>query len=99
MKKVYLCSPLRGDHEKNLQNARYYCREAANAGVLPFAPHVYFTQFLDDAVSIEREAGMRLGIEWLKICDEVWVYGEISEGMLRELEAAEELGIPINYRI
>jgi hypothetical protein len=25
MKKIYICSPLRGDTKKNIRNARHYC--------------------------------------------------------------------------
>lgn len=43
--------------------------------VIPIAPHVYCTQFLDDTIPQEREAGMELGIALLDMCDELWVYG------------------------
>lgn len=47
---VYICSPCRGDIEKNIEKAQRYCREAVELwdDVIPIAPHVYFTQFLDD---------------------------------------------------
>ena len=67
-------------------------------GALPLAAHVYFTQFLDDAVPAERESGLRMGLELLKLCDEVYVYGDvISEGMAAEIALAEEMGLPIFY--
>ena len=34
MKKVYICSPYRGDVETNVQNARKYCRAAVELGCL-----------------------------------------------------------------
>ena len=60
---IYICSPLRGDIEKNIQKAQGYCREAVDLwpDVIPIAPHVYCTQFLDDTIPQEREAGMELG--------------------------------------
>ena len=59
---IYICSPLRGDIEKNIQKAQGYCREAVELwpDVIPIAPHVYCTQFLDDTIPQEREAGMEL---------------------------------------
>lgn len=48
MKMTYICSPCRGDYEKNITKAQEYCREALLEGLLPIAPHVYFTQFIDD---------------------------------------------------
>lgn len=97
MKKVYICSPCRGDYEKNIAKAQEYCREAALDGVLPIAPHVYLTQFLADTVPAERELGMSLGLELLRGCDEVWVYGVTapSAGMAAEIKLARELGIPV----
>ena len=46
MKMTYICSPCRGDYEKNIIKAQEYCREAFLEGLLPIAPHVYFTQFM-----------------------------------------------------
>lgn len=96
MKLVYICSPLRGDIKKNKERANSYCRLAAKEGVLPLAPHTIFTQFLDDDIEEERKKGMCLGLELLKHCDELWVFGTvISKGMKNEIAAAQELGIPV----
>ena len=64
-KLVYICSPCRGDIEKNIEKAQYYCREAVELwdDVIPIAPHVYFTQFLDDTKPEERTAGMDMGLD------------------------------------
>lgn len=57
-KLVYICSPCRGDIEKNIEKAQRYCHEAVELwdDVIPIAPHVYFTQFLDDTKQEERAA-------------------------------------------
>ena len=98
-KMVYICSPCRGDYEKNITKAQGYCREAMQLfpGVIPIAPHVYFTQFLDYTKPEERAAGLKAGLELLERCDEVWVYGmqNPSEGMKAEILRAKELGIPV----
>lgn len=98
-KLVYICSPCRGDYEKNIQKAQGYCREAMELwpDVLPIAPHVYFTQFLDDTNEKERELGMAAGIALLSMCDEIWVYGadNPSQGMSSEIKYAIEHGIPV----
>ena len=86
MKLVYICSPLKGDIQGNIEKARGYCREALLQGYLPIAPHIYFTQFLDDTNEIERLLGMQCGIYLLPMCDELWVYGEPSEGMQKEID-------------
>ena len=91
---VYICSPLRGDLEKNMKKARSYCREAMenNPDVVPVAPHIYCTQFTDDTVPAERMAGMEMGIALLSKCSELWVYGieNASEGMKAEIEYAKQ---------
>ena len=93
MKFVFICSPLRGNLAGNIAKAEAYCLEATKEGVIPFAPHIYFTRFLDDTDPEQRLLGMHMGIEMLKICQEIWVYGEPSEGMKQEVEIAEKLGI------
>lgn len=96
---IYICSPCRGDMEKNIIKAQGYCREVADRwpDVVPIAPHVYCTQFTDDTIPAERELGMELGIAMLDMCDELWVYGieNPSEGMRREIEYAKANGIPV----
>lgn len=96
---IYICSPCRGEMEKNIIKAQGYCREAAERwpDVVPIAPHVYCTQFLNDTIQTERDLGMELGIAMLDMCDELWVYGiqNPSEGMKREIAYAEANGIPV----
>lgn len=96
-KKIYVCSPLSGDMERNIQKARGYCLRIVGMGFLPIAPHIYFTQFLDDTDLEQREIGMFWGNELLKGCDEIWVFGieQPSRGMKAEIEMAERCGIPI----
>ena len=52
MKKVYICSPCRGDYENNIQRAKEYSRAAVEKGVIPVTPHIYLTQFMDDNLSL-----------------------------------------------
>ena len=94
-KLIYVCSPYRGNTETNTQNARRYCRLVMEQGGIPFAPHLLFTQFLDDAIPKERERGLRMGTQMLGLCDELWAFGEPSEGMRMEIEQAGRLGIPV----
>lgn len=66
--------------------------------MIPIAPHIYFTQFLDDDDPQERRLGLDMGLELLKLCSELWVFGNrLSEGMKGEIENAKRLGIPIQY--
>ena len=78
--------------------AEQYCRHAADQGVIPFAPHLLFTRFLNDLKPEERELGCRMGLEVLEKADELWVYGpRISPGMAAEIDHAERLGIQTHY--
>lgn len=102
--KVFICSRLRSDklNEEEMFKAqcREYCRYAANQGLLPIAPHIYFTQFMNDHDRDERCMGINFGLELLKECDEVWVFTNndyIGEGMKKEIELAQSLNIPIKY--
>ena len=94
---IYICSPLRGDYSKNIGRALKYCREVALQGDIPIAPHIYFTQFLDDTIPSEREIGLKFGLELVKLCDMVYVYGKPSEGMQAEIKLAEQLGVEVIY--
>ena len=96
MKLTYICSPCRGDYEKNIIKAQEYCREAMNDGLLPLAPHVYFTQFVDDSNPEERKLGLRCGLQLLRYCQLIRVYGcEVSAGMYDEIQLAGVLDIEI----
>ena len=98
MKRVYVASPYAGDIEHNVNMARQYCRYATSQGVIPLAPHLLFTQFLNDAKPEERALGCRMGIELLDSCEELWVFGKtISSGMAAEIAHAEKAGIPMRY--
>lgn len=94
--KVFICSPYRGNVEKNVAAARTHARMAAICGYCPVAPHLFFPQFLKDNRPEERILGITLGVELMKSCDEVWIFGNtISTGMAYELEQVKELGIPV----
>ena len=92
MKRVFICSPYRGDVERNLKAARKHARMAAIIGYCPLAPHLMFPQFLNDNDPEQRILGITLGVEQMKVCDEIWIFGgRISNGMAFELEKAKEL--------
>lgn len=98
MKKlVYICSPCRGDYEKNIDNAATYSRAAFRKGYIPITPHLYFTRFMDDTNDKERSMAMAAGSQLLLMCSEVWVFGldHPSEGMQAEIALAIRHGIPI----
>lgn len=95
-KLVYICSPLKGDLVVNMAKAVGYAKSASEESVIPLAPHTIFTQFLNDLIPEERERGLKLGVDLLKRCDEIWVYGnKLSEGMKNEIVLAYGEGKPV----
>lgn len=98
---IFVCSPYRGDVEANKENARRYCRHVYEYGdristpAIPFAPHLLFTQFLNDDDPTQRDAGLCLGLEMLSRCDELWAFGKPTMGMASEIQEAKRLGVPV----
>ncbi len=96
--RVCVISPFRGENlaeeMRNRSLAASLCRAAAECGAAPFASHVFYTAFLDDAVPSERKAGCECGLAWLEASDLVLVYDAngISEGMHKDVELARALG-------
>ena len=101
MKKVYICSPFRAatsaELDRNIDYAQELTRQALHANLAPITPHLYMTQCLDESKAAERAEGLAAGLELLKMCDFVIAgikYG-ISEGMSREIQTADNLGIEV----
>lgn len=94
---IYVASAYAGDVKGNIEKAKQYCIHVVNEGGIPIAPHLLFTQFLDDSVPSERRLGLHLGLELLKHCTEVWVFGDVSRGMRQEIKLAEKIGKPIRW--
>ena len=104
MKLVFICSPYRSDNPdphgraveilRNIQMACTGCRIAVERGMIPFAPHLFYPQFLSEET--EREAGIKMGMQMLSMCEELWVLGrKVTDGMAKEISYARELGIPV----
>ncbi len=99
MKKIYVCSALRGDTTENIRKARVYCEFVAREHrAIPIAPHIYFTQFLNDDIAEDREFGLNAGLSLLSECDELWYFGDtITRGMTDEICYAIKHDIPVKY--
>lgn len=100
MKKVYICSPLKGKNHLEESRNRMYAREwsiiACELGYLPICPHIYLESATKLSEQEDRKKLLKMAIELMIMCDEVWVCTErISEGMKREIEIAKNNGIKI----
>lgn len=96
---MYICSPYRGEVERNVEYARQLTRTALTSRFIPVVPHLYLTQVLDDEKPLERQQGMAAGMELLKHCEYILIgckYG-ISSGMKEEIREAHRLGKTILY--
>ena len=96
---VYICSPYsHGCINANIENVRKYSRFAVDRHCLPITPHIYFTQFMDDAVSEERKTVIFMNLVLISKCVELWVFGDtISAGMKAEIERAGRRHMKIRY--
>ena len=97
MKKVYICSPLRGKVFENLDVVKKYARYVLLHGEAPVIPH-YYAFSLNDKDKREREIGIKAGRSLLWYCDELWVFGEvITQGMQSEIDFCAGLGVPVKH--
>lgn len=99
MEKVYIISRYSAKtwHERrfNKEVTKYYCRRIAEAGKRPVAPHLFYTQFMDDDDPKARRLGLDFAIKDLDECDSfllVIVDGFISSGMRGEIEHVTRTG-------
>lgn len=95
MEKVFICSPMKGDVEKNLKLAKFAACVLIGSDYIPIAPHLYFPQFLDDNDQYERIKGIKMGVELMKECDRMWIIGTtITNGMEYEINEAKKAKVP-----
>jgi hypothetical protein len=83
--------------QKNLQHARECCQKVLAEGHTPIAPHLILPQLLDDADPAQREQGINGGLVYLTRADELWYWDDPTEGMIKEIQTAYRLGIPVVY--
>lgn len=80
---------------KNFHQRMLICKHAFEEGVVPINPFNLFGYFLYELVdrNIVRNGNNNI----LNRCDELWVYGEISNGVLAEIEIFKEMKKPIRF--
>ena len=92
--RVYICHPYADAPEENTAKVREIARSLVSERLLPIAPHLYLPQLVDEAT--DRALALRLCLDLVDICDEVWVHGgRITAGMAREIAHATARGIPV----
>ena len=95
-KLVYICAPLRGDVEKNIEFARQKAQEVFQAGDIPVCPHLMFPPIADPNHPEQDQAAREIGLRLVESCQQVNVYGTVlTEGMWAEVNHAILLDIPV----
>lgn len=95
---VYMCSPFSGDTKVNLELARRFCAHAVGQRKIPFAPHLHYPQFMDDADPDHWELAMFFNRVLLAKCEALWAcVGHVSPGMRLEIGWARDLDLPIKF--
>ncbi len=100
MKRVFISSAFSGDIEKNTRLAVQYGKHAMSLGVAPYVPHLLYPNWTDESDPKQRQAGIEAGLEFLRVCDELWAYFPNekqvwTEGMVMEREEAFNLKKPV----
>ncbi len=90
---IYICHPFGVDPEVNADQVRAECRRIASKQLLPLAPQLLLPQFIDEKT--ERGLAMLFCLRLVAVADEVWAYGDPTNGMRLEIAEAHRLGIPV----
>lgn len=87
---------------RNRRYARACVRDALSRGEAPIASHLLYTQrgVLCDEIPAERQWGIDAGLAWRSVAEASVVYTDrgISSGMRYGIKAAEQAGLPVEYR-
>ena len=80
---------------KNFHQRMLICKYVFEKGAVPVNPFNLFGYYLYELV--DRDIVRNGNNNLLKRCDEIWVFGEVSDGVLAEIEIFKGLGRPIRY--
>ncbi len=104
MLRVYVAGAYSSDNVlgvlSNMRHGLALSVKVMKAGFAPFAPWLDFQYGLLDSFSVKEYQAV--SIAWLEVCDAMIVQpigAEQSNGTIREIARAQELGIPVFYTI
>lgn len=80
---------------KNFHLRMLICRHAFKKGVVPVNPFTNFGYFLNELV--DRKLVRAANNVLLNKTDELWVYGDVSNGVLSEIKRAKQLNKPMRF--
>lgn len=87
MKRVFLCSEELGQSQKIMKHLLHN-------GTAPILPQMYELLFPTNSET-EQTQMTRAGESLLWLCDEVWVVGEPTPDMARQIRTARLLNLPV----
>ena len=87
MKRVFLCAEAPAQSQKIMKHLLWN-------GTAPILPQMYELLFQTDSET-ERSQMTRAGESLLWLCDEVWVIGEPTPDMARQIRTAKLLNLPV----
>ena len=80
---------------KNFHQRMLICKFVFDEGTVPINPFTNFGYYLYELVP--RDVVRNGNNNVLKRCDELWVFGEVSDGVLAEIVVFKNLGKPIRF--
>ncbi len=96
-KLVYICAPLRGEVEKNIEFARQKAQEVFQKGEIPICPHLMFPPIADPENPQQDQAAREMGLRLVESCQELRVYGNVTAGMQAEIDRAVRSGVAVKF--
>jgi len=87
---IYTAQSCRNFHLKML-----ICKFVFEQGGVPVNPFNVFAYYLDEMV--DRNLVRNGNNVLMKRCDEIWVFGEVSDGVLAEIQIFKNLNRPIRF--
>lgn len=100
-----LGAPTREGVLLNYRRAACAVAQLVEEGTAPLAPHLLYTQVLDEHNPEHRQLGINLDLALMTLCQRVVLFtpdgteGTLSSGMRQDLARALELGLPVEYRV
>ncbi len=99
MKAVYIAHPISNDVEGNIHKIEKLVNHLIRTApeVMPVVPYLVWLNLLDNSIPRERRRGMDMNKPYFtrRFIDELWICGERTEGVLKEIEWCEEFEIDI----